>query len=138
MILPDFVEVFGLDDWEASLPILEEFTQFASAEFAVRMFIKKDPSTMMAQMLSWADHENANVRRLASEGCRPRLPWGMKLPDLIDDPSLILPILEKLKTDENESVRRSVANNLNDISKDNPQVVIKTLQQWQSIDTNPA
>lgn len=130
MIFPDFVEVFGLDDWEASLPALEEFTQLASAEFAVRPFIKKDPPRMMAQMLAWTEHDSLEVRRLASEGCRPRLPWGIALPAFQADPSLILPILEILKSDESESVRRSVANNLNDISKDNPQVVIDLLREW--------
>jgi 3-methyladenine DNA glycosylase AlkC len=89
----------------------------------------------MAQMLEWARHEHPGVRRLASEGCRPRLPWGIVLPDLKADPSPILPILELLKHDESEAVRRSVANNLNDISKDNPDVVLGLLQRWQAHDT---
>ncbi|KAA3645458.1 MAG: DNA alkylation repair protein [Chloroflexi bacterium] len=130
-IYPDYVEVNGLDDWDASLPALEEFTQHMSAEFAVRPFIAQDQVRMMGQMLTWAKHKQATVRRLASEGCRPRLPWGMALKELKADPSPILPILEKLKMDESEDVRRSVANNLNDISKDNPSVVIKVLSGWQ-------
>jgi 3-methyladenine DNA glycosylase AlkC len=132
MIFPDFVEVHGLEDWDVSLPALEQFTQQASAEFAVRPFILKDQERMMAQMLEWAGHESHHVRRLASEGCRPRLPWAMALPPLKADPSPILPILEKLKSDESESVQRSVANNLNDISKDNPWVVINLLRRWQT------
>ena len=70
MLFPDYVEVYGLGDWEASLPALEQFTQQMSAEFAVRPFIQADPERMMAQMLAWADHESEAVRRLASEGCR--------------------------------------------------------------------
>jgi len=136
MIFPDFVEVYGLEDWDFSLPALEQFTQQASAEFAVRPFILKDQGRMMAQMLEWAGHQSQHVRRLASEGCRPRLPWAIALPPLKADPSPILPILEKLKSDEAESVRRSVANNLNDISKDNPAVVFDVVQRWQTQDTS--
>jgi 3-methyladenine DNA glycosylase AlkC len=133
-VFPDFVEVFGLDDWEASMAALEEFTQVMSAEYAIRPFIVRYPERTMAQMLAWARHENAEVRRLASEGCRPRLPWGMALDALKADPSPILPVLESLKLDESESVRRSVANNLNDISKDNPDVVLEVLRRWQADD----
>ncbi len=134
MVFPDFVEVYGLDEYEASLSALEWFTQFMSAEFAIRPFVKRYPQQTMNQMLAWSRHEHPGVRRLASEGCRPRLPWGMGLPALKADPSPILPILEQLKLDESESVRRSVANNLNDISKDNPNVVIDVLQRWQSLE----
>ncbi|MDY7079355.1 MAG: DNA alkylation repair protein [Chloroflexota bacterium] len=132
MVFPDFVEVYGLDDWEASIPALEAFTPLASAEFAIRPFIARYTERTMAQMFEWAQHEDPHVRRLASEGCRPRLPWAMALPAFKADPSPILPILERLKQDESESVRRSVANNLNDISKDNPDVTIRVLQRWQA------
>lgn len=135
MVFPDYVEVYGLDDWEASMAALEAFTQHVSAEFAIRPFIERYPERTMAQMLEWAGHEHAEVRRLASEGCRPRLPWGIRLSALQDDPSPILPILEQLKGDESESVRRSVANNLNDISKDNPDVVVHVLRDWQRDDS---
>lgn len=135
MTFPDFVEVYGLDDWDASLPALERFTQLISSEFAVRPFILKDPPRMMAQMRQWADHTNEHVRRLASEGCRPLLPWGMNLPLFQADPTPILPILDALKQDPSEYVRRSVANNLNDIAKNNPQVVLDVLRPWQAIDT---
>lgn len=79
---------------------------------------------MMAQMFVWSKHAHWGVRRLASEGCRPRLPWAMALPNLKEDPTPILPIIENLKNDPARFVRLSVANNLNDISKDNPQTVI--------------
>jgi 3-methyladenine DNA glycosylase AlkC len=132
MIFPEFVEVYGLEDWDVSLPALEQFTQQMSAEYAVRPYIIRDQARMMAQMLAWAHHANDSVRRLASEGCRPRLPWGMSLPALKADPAPILPILDVLKDDPSEDVRRSVANNLNDISKDNPDVVLDVLRRWQA------
>ncbi len=132
MIFPDYVELYGLADWEASLPAFETFTQSMSAEFAVRPFIVQDQERMMAQMRRWADHEHTGVRRLASEGCRPRLPWAIALPGLQKDPSSIFPILEKLIQDPEETVRRSVANNLNDISKDHPDQVVAFLTPYQN------
>ncbi|MEK7832550.1 MAG: hypothetical protein AAB401_15770, partial [Acidobacteriota bacterium] len=80
MIFPEFVEVHGLDDWERSLPALEFFTRFGSSEFAVRPFLDRDPERAMAFVLKWAESSEPHVRRLASEGCRPRLPWAMALP----------------------------------------------------------
>ncbi len=130
MSLPGFVELYGLEDFDASVPALEHFTKSSSSEFAVRPFIKKYPEKMMKVMADWAESDNEHVRRLASEGCRPRLPWAMALPDFKKDPSPVLPILEKLKTDESEYVRRSVANNLNDISKDNPELVLDVAEKW--------
>jgi 3-methyladenine DNA glycosylase AlkC len=135
IFFPDFVELYGLDDWETSISALEFFTQIISAEFAVRPFIIQDTPRMMAQMVAWAGHESEHVRRLASEGCRPRLPWAMALPDFKRDPSPILPVLERLKNDPSEYVRRSVSNNLNDIAKDHPDVVIDLLRRW-SVDAN--
>lgn len=136
MIFPDFVEAYGLDDWEASIPAMEQFTQQSSAEFAVRPFILQDQDRMMAQMRAWSQHENHHVRRLSSEGCRPRLPWAMALPAFKQDPAPLLPILETLKHDASDYVRRSVANNFNDIAKDNPQVVLDTLTAWQQDDSD--
>ncbi len=132
MVFSDFVGLYGLDDWDASIPALEEFTQQVSAEYAVRPFIVADQDRMLAHMLRWAGHASHDVRRLACEGCRPRLPWGIALPALQADPSPILPILERLKLDPSEFVRRSVANNLNDISKDNPEVVLDVLRRWSA------
>jgi 3-methyladenine DNA glycosylase AlkC len=127
----EFVPTYGLNDWEASLPVLAYFTRYGTSEQAVRPFILKDTPRMMAQMLEWTGDENEHVRRLASEGCRPRLPWGTAFPAFKQDPSPILPILERLKNDPSEYVRRSVANNLNDIAKDNPAAVIEVLRRWQ-------
>jgi 3-methyladenine DNA glycosylase AlkC len=131
IFLPDFIEVFGLDDYSTSIKAFEELTQFITCEFAVRPFIMKYENTMMAQMLDWSRHKHPMVRRLSSEGCRPRLPWAMGLPALKKDPASILPILENLKNDTSESVRRSVANNLNDISKDHPELVLRIVKSWQ-------
>ena len=121
LIFPEFVEVYGLDEWERSLPALEFFTRFGSSEFAVRPFLHRDPARVMQYVMKWADSDNHHVRRLASEGCRPRLPWAMALPKFKADPSPLFPVLEKLKDDESDYVRKSVANNLNDISKDHPE-----------------
>lgn len=124
LFFPDFVEAYGQQYWELSMEAMQWLTRFSSAEFAVRPFIQSDPTKMMAQMRAWSEHENYHVRRLASEGCRPRLPWGQALPIFKKDPSPILPILEALKQDDSDYVRRSVANNLNDIAKDNPEITI--------------
>lgn len=132
MIFPDYVECYGQDDLEASLDALETFTQEVSAEFAIRPFIERYPQETMVRMVEWARHPHPGVRRLASEGSRPRLPWGMGLRALKKDPAPILPVLEQLKNDPDEAVRRSVANNLNDIAKDNPGVVLDLLQRWQA------
>ncbi len=130
MFFPEFIEVYGQEHWQLSMDALALLTQYSSSEFAVRPFIQQDTERMMSQMLSWAEHENYHVRRLASEGCRPRLPWANALPDFKKNPEPVLPILTQLRTDESLYVRRSVANNLNDIAKDHPQVVIDWAQQY--------
>ncbi|MDF2647336.1 MAG: hypothetical protein K0Q73_3141 [Paenibacillus sp.] len=130
LFFPDFVEVYGLDDWIASIPALEHFTLFSSSEFAVRPFIEQDPVRMMGQMLQWASHPDHHIRRLASEGCRPRLPWAMALDIFKADPSPIVPVLEQLKRDSSVYVQKSVANNLNDISKDHPEQVKQLACDW--------
>jgi 3-methyladenine DNA glycosylase AlkC len=136
MCFSDFVERFGLDHIDVSLPALALFTQACSSEYAVRPFIINYPERMMKQMEKWSKHKNYHVRRLASEGCRPRLPWAVALPEFKKDPSPIIPILENLKNDESEYVRRSVANNLNDISKDHPKTVLSIARQWYGENTN--
>jgi len=130
MFFQDYVECFGLDDFATSVPALEHFTKYSSSEFAVRAFILKDEKRMMKQMRSWAKSDNHHVRRLASEGSRPRLPWAVALPAFKLDPQPILAILQTLKNDSSEYVRRSVANNLNDISKDNPELVLTLAKKW--------
>ncbi|KAF1680348.1 MULTISPECIES: DNA alkylation repair protein [Bacillus] len=130
ILFPDYVEQYGLAHWEESVKALEYFTQYSTAEFAVRPFLLLDQEKMIAQLLQWSQHENEHVRRLASEGSRPRLPWGKSIPALKTDPSPILPILGKLMQDESLYVRKSVANNLNDISKTHPHLLEKIADQW--------
>ena len=129
---PIFVELFGQDekDWDISIAALERYTPYASSEMAVRSFIIKHEERMMAQMYIWSNHENELVRRLACEGCRPALPWSPALNSFKKDPSPILPILEQLKTDPSIHVQKSVANNLNDISKTHPDLVVKIAKEW--------
>ncbi|AZK47579.1 DNA alkylation repair protein [Paenibacillus lentus] len=132
LFFPDYVEVHGQSNehWELSMQALERFTSKSSAEFAVRKFLLREPERMMQQMMVWAKHSNEHVRRLASEGCRPRLPWGQALPMFKRDPSPVLALLEQLKADSSLYVRKSVANNLNDIAKDHPAVVIGLAREW--------
>lgn len=130
MFLPDYIEVYGIDDYTTAIDALEFTTQFVSCEFAVRPFLLKYTQPMIAQMQQWAKHENHKVRRFASEGMRPRLPWGLAVPALKKDPAAVLVVLEQLKNDPAEWVRKSVANCLNDIAKDHPQLAIKTAKEW--------
>ena len=129
---PDFVEQFGQDDanLDTSIAALGRFTQYSSSELAIRPFIVRHEERMMVQMYEWSTHESEHLRRLASEGCRPALPWGIALNSFKKDPTPILPILEQLKTDPSPTVRNSVANNLNDISKTHPQLVVQLAQRW--------
>lgn len=140
ILFPDFVEVYGRDEknWRLSIEALERYTPYSSAEFAVRPFIIDHEERMMAQMYAWSKHENEHVRRLASEGCRPQLPWGQALAKFKKDPAPILPILEQLKADPSPYVRKSVANNLNDISKTHPELIEKLAKDWygKNEDTN--
>lgn len=130
MFFPDFIEVYGIDDLEPSVQAIEYITTFTSCEFAVRPFILRYEQPMMQKMLEWTQHPHPHVRRLATEGCRPRLPWAMALPPFKKDPSPVLPLLDNLKADPSEFVRRSVANNLNDIAKDHPETVKTIAKKW--------
>ena len=130
MVFPDFVEVFGQEDYQTSIKALEDYTQYSTSEFAIRPFIQKYPDSTIQQLIKWSKHSNHHVRRLASEGSRPKLPWSFPLREFIKDPSPVLPILENLKNDESEYVRKSVANHLNDISKSQPELALKLGAKW--------
>lgn len=138
IFFPEFVAIYGQEDkyWDLSMKALERFTERSSSEFAVRPFIKIDPKKMMDQMLIWSKSDNEHVRRLSSEGCRPRLPWGEALSIFKSDPTPVLSILEQLKEDPSIYVRKSVANNLNDISKDNAEIMLETLKRWKGDNSN--
>lgn len=130
--LPAFVEIYGRDEanWDIAMEALARYTRYASSEFAVRWFIIHHEERMMKQMYDWSRDEDELIRRLASEGCRPALPWGQALTSFKKDPAPILPILEQLKADPSMHVRKSAANNLNDISKTHPDLVIKLAKDW--------
>jgi len=130
IIFQDFVEVYGLNHWDISMEAMECFTINCSSEFAIRQYILKDEDKAMQQLLIWAKSDNHELRRLASEGCRSRLPWAVALPSFKKDPSKVLEVLELLKDDDSKYVQKSVANNLNDISKDNPNIVIDIVKKW--------
>lgn len=133
LFIPEYIYLYGLEDYSHSVKAMEEITQFVTCEFAIRHFILRYEDQMIPQLLKWTKHKSRHVRRLATEGCRPRLPWTMALPRLRKNPSAILPILENLKQDSCEVVRRSVANNLNDISKDNPAIALQIAKKWKGL-----
>jgi 3-methyladenine DNA glycosylase AlkC len=126
-----FVGKYGLDHFEQSMTAQYEITQRFSAEFSIRAFIERYPLQSFELFQQWIKDPNPHVRRLVSEGTRPRLPWASRLRELQADPAPIIPILEALKDDPELYVRRSVANNLNDIGKDHPQLVYELLASWQ-------
>ena len=129
-IFGDIVEQFGLDDAATALDALAHFTCYSTSEFAIRPFLTRYPELTLGQMQQWARSDNHHLRRLASEGSRPRLPWGQALPQYKQDPTPLLPILELLRQDDSDYVRRSVANHLNDISKDQPDLALAICQRW--------
>jgi 3-methyladenine DNA glycosylase AlkC len=127
----EFIQVYGLDQPEISLEALKVVTVCFTSEWAVRPFIKQDPDATMRFLLKCARDESVDLRRWASEGTRPRVPWGEKLHLFIKDPAGTRAILDALKFDPELYVRKSVANHLNDITKDHPDYVIQLLQSWQ-------
>ncbi len=126
----DYVAVYGLAHPELSLQTLKILTPLFTAEFAIRPFLHQHFDLTYRYLQHWAQDDSAHVRRLASEGCRPRLPWGQRVPYLMSNPEPVIALLQWLKDDESEYVRRSVANSLNDISKDYPERVVSLVQQW--------
>jgi 3-methyladenine DNA glycosylase AlkC len=128
--LSEFVALYGQKHFDLSLDALKFFTRFGSSEFAVRHFLVTDFDRAITVMRRWAEDENEHVRRLASEGSRPRLPWSFQLKNLIADPSPTGPILERLKADPSLYVRKSVANHLNDIGKDHPDLLVERVSVW--------
>ena len=125
----EYVARRGLARPERALQALHAFTQRFTAEFAIRPIIVAHPELAFATLRRWTTDPSAHVRRLVSEGSRPRLPWGLQLKALIADPSPTLPLLSALQDDPSEYVRRSVANHLNDIAKDHPAIVARWLEE---------
>ncbi len=127
--LGEYVARRGLDHPDRALTCLHAITRRFSAEFAIRPFILAHPQRTFATLASWLIDPSPHVRRLVSEGSRPRLPWGIVLKPLVADPTPCLSLLAALQDDASEYVRRSVANHLNDIAKDHPEVVATWLEQ---------
>jgi 3-methyladenine DNA glycosylase AlkC len=130
LVFPDYVSQFGTHDFKTSLSALHFFTRFGSSEFAIRTFLKLGFDQTIQHLYKWSEDENEHVRRLSSEGSRPRLPWSFKLDAVIQNPKHTQPILENLKQDESLYVRKSVANHINDFSKDSPDFVLKLVKSW--------
>ncbi|MGF0238449.1 DNA alkylation repair protein [Rhodococcus sp. IEGM1300] len=128
--LPHYVATYGGDAFEQSMDALKYFTAFGTAEFAIRHFLRDDLKRTLAVMHDWSLDESEHVRRLASEGSRPRLPWSFRLQQIQADPTLAAAILDNLKADESLYVRKSVANHLNDITKDHPDWVLDLIEGW--------
>jgi 3-methyladenine DNA glycosylase AlkC len=120
----------GLDPFKTSMNAQYELTRRFSAEFSIRQFLIRWPERTLKQLLLWTRDDDPHVRRLCSEGTRPRLPWAMRIPEFVKDPTPALPILEMLKDDTDLYVRRSVANHLGDIGKDHPALTFEICERW--------
>ena len=138
LAFPDFVGLYGQENFEISMEALKYFTSFGSSEFAIRTFLKKDFDKTITVMKKWAKDKNHHVRRLASEGSRPRLPWSFKIDEVIKNPDSTREILEILNTDTELYVKKSVANHLNDISKDNTDYMLRLINKWDKKNENTA
>ena len=133
-----FVAIYGLDaagnggrdPFEISMQAQYEITRRSSAEFSIRPFLIRWPERTLARLIEWTRDPDPHVRRLCSEGARPRLPWAMRIPAFVKDPRPVLPILEALKDDADLYVRRSVANHLGDIAKDHPELAFEICERW--------
>jgi 3-methyladenine DNA glycosylase AlkC len=134
--LIDYVSRYGQQHNAVALPALEKLTPLFTAEFAIRPWVQHQFEIVYPQLQRWTQHKDPHLRRLASEAVRPRLPWAEHLAALKSDPRPIIPLLEQLKDDDSDYVRKSVANNLNDISKDHPELVIDLCEQW--LKNNPS
>ena len=132
IFFPDFVEAYGQSPRyrQEGLEALKVMTSYSTSELAIRPFLQNHLQETMECLLEWSGDTNFHVRRWCSEACRPRLPWAPQIQALRKDPSLIWPILENLKRDSSPYVRKSVANNLNDISKDHPQLALQVSGRW--------
>ncbi|MDQ6994777.1 MAG: DNA alkylation repair protein [Mariprofundaceae bacterium] len=136
MPMSHYVAVQGQEHFDVSMSVLKALTKRFSAEFAVRYFLPRHGEATMLMIKEWTQDENKHVRRLASEGIRPRLPWARQITQFMNDPMPVIEVLERLKDDREAYVRRSVANNLNDIAKDHPNIVADIAEKWMN-DASP-
>ncbi len=131
MPIGKYIEKYGLDNFDLSMQAIAEVTKRNTGEYAVRPYIRKFPSKSLKQMKEWAISPNFHLRRLASEGLRPKLPWATNLVEFIDNPKPVFAILELLKKDNSKFVKKSVANHLTDYLKVNPLEAKKLLNRWK-------
>ena len=130
MPIAKYVEKYGLSDFNASMEAIYEITKRNTGEYTIRPFLEIYPDKTLSTMLHWSVDNNKHVRRLSSEGVRPRLPWAPKLYQFIENPSPIFPILENLKDDNSKYVQKSVANCINDVLKDNESLGKELIESW--------
>lgn len=131
-VIADIVETRGLAHFEQALQAIKKITRHFTGEFAIRPYLNAYPEATFEMLAAWTRDDSADVRRLVSEGTRPRLPWATRVPSLLTNPRPILVLLDLLYNDKTEYVRRSVANNLNDISKGYPGIVLDILERCYS------
>jgi 3-methyladenine DNA glycosylase AlkC len=130
MPIGKFIELYGLDDFAASVQAIEEVTKRNTGEYAIRPFIRKYPVEAIEILTKWAKSENFHLRRLASEGCRPKLPWATKLDTFVEEPGPVFNVLNLLKEDNVKFVKKSVANNLTDYLKVNFEAARQLVSEW--------
>jgi len=124
------VEDGSQEAFDDAMALLAALTGLLTSEFAIRTLLRHDLDRALATVLTWTHNDDVDVRRLASEGTRPYLPWSVRVPELLKDPGVTVPILDALYRDPSDYVRRSVANHLNDLSRDNPALVVTTAKRW--------
>lgn len=132
MPIAKYVEKYGLEHFDLSIHAIEEITKRNTGEYTIRPYIEMDVKQALKVIKAWSKDKNKHVRRLASEGIRPRLPWAKKLDMFIKNPKPILPILNNLKDDKSKYVQKSVANCVNDILKDNFEIGKELIEKWNS------
>lgn len=132
MPLGKFVEKYGLNDYELSIKAIEKITKRNTGEYAIRPYIRMHPKVTLKVMKQWAESKSFHLRRLASEGLRPKLPWSTKLDAFVENPKPVFEILELLKEDDIKFVRKSVANHLTDYLKVNPEPTTALLKKWNT------
>ena len=126
----DFITLYGQEDYRLSIKAIAALTKRNTGEFAIRPFIEKHPERTLKTIHKWAKSKNFHLRRLASEGIRPRLPWATKMSTFLDEPQIIVDVLELLKNDSSKYVQRSVANNLNDLIKEDEAFALGIIKRW--------
>ena len=129
-----FIEKYGLEHYDTSIYAIEELTKRNTGEYAIRPFIKQYPTQTLKQMKLWAKSDNFHLRRLASEGLRPKLPWAAKLDLFVENPRPVFQILDILKTEHVKFVKKSIANNLTDYIKVNPKPTFELIDNWKNTD----